>query len=167
MKIIFTIILILATANIAQALPDYLSYHDENGNGVYESPTLTLSTSPTKTKVSSSWPQPLDGVDIGLLAKGTVLLIVDWGQTDWATWHRNEYYETNKILGKYPSRGKINIYFPICIATNIVGAYLLPQQIPIFGVNIPVRKLAESTMITVETRTDYRNYATFHVGWKI
>lgn len=53
-----------------------------------------------------------------------VLIIADWGQTlDISA--RDDYFETNPILGKYPSRGEVNTYFLTClILNNVIGEYI-------------------------------------------
>jgi len=54
-------------------------------------------------------------------ATSNVLLVADWMQT-LDIQKSDEFYETNKILGKHPKRSEVNIYFLSMIAlNNIIG----------------------------------------------
>ena len=55
---------------------------------------------------------------------GTVLL--DWQQTRWAL--ANGHYERNPILGKYPSRAKVNAAAFGAIAAHGAISYLTPRR---------------------------------------
>lgn len=61
--------------------------------------------------------------------------VIDWGQTLHIANHEREYFadgswenceETNPILGRKPSRGRVNIYF----ATSIAGHFLISRLLP-------------------------------------
>ena len=58
----------------------------------------------------------------------TALLVMDWGQTldmtDQYGEYEGEYAESNPLLGRYPSRGRINTYF----VSVIVGHYLIGRM---------------------------------------
>jgi len=76
-------------------------------------------------------------------------LIVDWLQT-----HKiagsNDFYETNPILGKYPSSGDVNRYFiSTMLLTNIVGELLPCRYSDYFYISIAV----------VETKVILNNYS--------
>lgn len=63
----------------------------------------------------------------------TALLIADWGQTREAAKHPDKYIETNPILGRHPSLGKVNLYFATGIAINFLAVPLLPGKLaPMF-----------------------------------
>lgn len=66
----------------------------------------------------------------------TALLVVDWGQTRWIAKHNGmtepDQYpqnagETNCVLGRYPSIGKVNNYFAASIVGHAAIAYMLPR----------------------------------------
>jgi hypothetical protein len=74
-------------------------------------------------------------------------LVVDWLQTHEIA-KNNNYYETNKILGKHPSTGDVNRYFMSSILlTNIIGE-LLPKYSDYFYIAVAV----------VETKIILNNY---------
>ena len=55
----------------------------------------------------------------------TALQMVDWAQTREIA--RNpDFYETNPILGKYPSSTEVDVYF----AATTLGHYLVSQALP-------------------------------------
>jgi len=51
------------------------------------------------------------------------LLVADWLQTLQIVERRSDgYYETNPILGDYPNRGSVNLYFLMAITlNNLIG----------------------------------------------
>lgn len=48
--------------------------------------------------------------DQALLAAGTTLHLVDWGQTRYVVKHPGEYRELNPLLNNNPSMGQVNAY---------------------------------------------------------
>ena len=55
------------------------------------------------------------------------LNIIDWGQTlDIVDNH--EYYETNPILGEYPTRAEVNRYFAYSLGLQLLITHLLPSR---------------------------------------
>lgn len=55
------------------------------------------------------------------------LFSIDWKQTQYIATH-SEFYETNLILGKYPSVEEVNIYFTTLMVSHTIIAYLLPSD---------------------------------------
>lgn len=55
-------------------------------------------------------------------------LALDYGQTTWAMKHRNDWQETNQILGKYPSQPRLIGYNLSVLALHAGVAALLPKQ---------------------------------------
>jgi hypothetical protein len=53
----------------------------------------------------------------GWQTASNVLLVADWAQTLHIS-ENDEFYETNNILGRYPSRGSVNTYFIAAIILN-------------------------------------------------
>ena len=56
-------------------------------------------------------------------AYNTALMVADWGQTRHIA-ENPDYYETNKILGKYPTREAVDLYF-----LTLIGSYHLIHNI--------------------------------------
>jgi len=76
------------------------------------------------------------------------LIAVDWMQT--LTFIEEDgYYETNPILGKYPSRGEVNVYCAASILITTGIAYILPK---------PYRTIYQSIAIGVEMEAVKHNY---------
>lgn len=70
---------------------------------------------------------PWTKADTGLQLSYTVLHILDWGQT-LAIEDDPDYYERNSILGRDPSRGRINTYFATTLGLHWLIARALPPK---------------------------------------
>lgn len=80
--------------------------------------------------------------DTVLQATYSALHIVDWSQTLEIKARKNEGHgESNLILGRYPSRGKINRYF----AGTLIGHYLVAMWL-----DKPYRNIWQSAWINIE-----------------
>ena len=55
----------------------------------------------------------------------TALQLVDWAQTREIA-RNSDFYETNPILGKYPSSTEVDVYF----AATTLGHYLVSRALP-------------------------------------
>lgn len=56
------------------------------------------------------------------------LLTTDWGQTLYVADHPGKFYETNPIIGRHPSRGRVNRYFAAAnILHPLISASLKPE----------------------------------------
>lgn len=87
--------------------------------------------------------------DTALQASYAVLHVIDWSQTIRIQEKKNEgHSEGNYILGKYPSRKKINGYF----ASTLVGHYLVAKWF-----DHPHRTIWQSMWIGVEYHIVNRN----------
>jgi hypothetical protein len=69
-----------------------------------------------------------DSTDYALLAASTVTLAMDWQQTRYIARNPDRFYERNRILGRYPSRQSIDLYFVSVLLTEIIVADLLPSK---------------------------------------
>ncbi len=87
--------------------------------------------------------------DIGLQAAATALMVVDWGQTLKAASQTDKYCEMNPILGKHPSRGRVNTYFATAIIGHAAISHILPQD---------YRRIWQSVFIGVELAATSINY---------
>ena len=54
--------------------------------------------------------------------------LADWGQTLCIANNPDRFYETNVLLGRHPSRDKVNTYFPVAIALHTAVAVALPPK---------------------------------------
>ena len=54
--------------------------------------------------------------------------VVDWGQTLDIADNPNEYQEVNPLMGKHPSRGKVNIYMASSALLHPLVTYLIPHK---------------------------------------
>jgi hypothetical protein len=78
-----------------------------------ESATLPAAEQASRHRTARSAPSDRDwsaeqialGVTLGML------LAADWAQTRYIASHPGEYYETNAILGRHPTRGQVDAYF--------------------------------------------------------
>lgn len=62
-----------------------------------------------------------------LLATAVTLHTLDWGQTKTIALNPDKYYETNPILGRHPSIGKVNTYFAVTALIVPTLAHFLPE----------------------------------------
>lgn len=67
----------------------------------------------------------LAGLDLSLTA-------LDWSQTRYIAAHPDEFYEKNKILGKHPSDGRVNSYFPLYYAAKLGLSVVVPNPYRLF-----------------------------------
>jgi hypothetical protein len=65
--------------------------------------------------------------DTALQLSYTMLHLADWGQTLDIENHPY-HFETNPLLGRYPTRGEINTYFATTLALHWLIARALPQR---------------------------------------
>lgn len=88
--------------------------------------------------------------DKALEAVFVTATVIDWGQTLYIADHPNQFDELNPILGKYPSRARVNIYFPVVLVAHAVISNYLPK---------PYRTIWQSFSIAVEVPVIGNNYA--------
>lgn len=77
------------------------------------------------------------------------LWAVDWLQTRYVATH-DEFYERNKILGKYPTTGDVNRYFAAVIGLQWGIACILPPD---------ARKVFQYISIGYQAQNIQRNYS--------
>jgi len=85
-----------------------------------------------------------------------VLRTMDWGTTlDMVD--RPEYYETNPILGKHPSKGNVNTYFACSMLLNYLLADFLPSDARTFwlGLNIFVSAIMVENNYSIGLRMNF------------
>jgi len=66
--------------------------------------------------------------DTARQAAYTALHLADWAQTRYITTHRQDFVETNAMLGERPSLGRINNYFAATLAGHYAISALLPTK---------------------------------------
>jgi hypothetical protein len=72
-------------------------------------------------------PQPLTKAQIAGEVAFEVLHAIDWGQTlDIAG--SDEYYEMNPIIGRYPSRGRVNLVMCATAIGHPIVTWLIPDS---------------------------------------
>ena len=65
--------------------------------------------------------------DQALLVVGSVLHVMDWGQTRYIVKNSDRYRELNPILGEYPTMGEVNAYMLATAVLIPVLAHYLPE----------------------------------------
>ena len=100
--------------------------------------TLTADAADKWTTADTAWQ-----------ASAMALMAADWGQTRYISKHP-EYYETNPILGRHPSTGRVNLYFLGVMIVHPVVSYLLPAKAQVFGFDINPRRIWQAGTIIVE-----------------
>jgi hypothetical protein len=56
-----------------------------------------------------------------------ILTTLDWSQTRYIAANPLDYYEKNKLLGKHPSDGQVNSYFPMYFAVKTLVSLAIPN----------------------------------------
>jgi len=115
--------------------------------------------------------------EIGLEVAYTVLHVADWGQTRYIAGHPAEparskpfdgkrvepgtvrpakdgYEEINPILGRHPSKSKVDLYFGANLLAHWIIADLLPNNAawPLVG-KVNPRKIFQAATITIQATT--------------
>ena len=62
-----------------------------------------------------------------------VIHVVDWGQTLDIAANPDRYHEINPIIGRHPSRGRVNLYMGASAILHPVVTWLLPEKAEVFG----------------------------------
>lgn len=76
----------------------------------------------------SRWFQPLSKAEWLAQAAFLGLGLTDWGQTVNFTQHPTDNgYESNPILGKHPSRARVNTMIPLGLIGHTLGVWALPR----------------------------------------
>jgi len=87
----------------------------------------------------------------------TAITCVDWLQTKEIA-DNPRFYETNKILGRDPSQGKINRYFILALTGHVLASWLMPSKMNIKGYIIHPRAIWQYLSIGVESGFVCHNY---------
>lgn len=113
---------------------------------------LALSLAPGAR--ASEWTRTDTAFELGLVA----LSLTDYGQTSWFLSNRPHAYETNPLLGRHPSRGKVAAIGVLGVTTHYLVASALPQ---------PYRRIWQIVGIGVEVDAVQSNARTFgfHVSF--
>lgn len=69
----------------------------------------------------------------GVLAAAVTLHVLDWGQTRWIAKNPDRAWETNVLLGRHPSVGRVNNYFLATGVSLVAAHYLLPPEYAKWG----------------------------------
>jgi hypothetical protein len=73
--------------------------------------------------------QPWSGRDVGLQIADVSLQVVDWGQTRDLTARYDEgRWEMNPVLGHYPTRGEVDLYFVSTIIAKVFVTWWLDPE---------------------------------------
>lgn len=91
-------------------------------------------------------------LDTALQTAFVAITLVDWAQTQQSVRNREHYLyvETNPVLGKYPSKGRVNAVIGASILAHTAISYSLPK---------PWRTVWQSVWIGIETQAVRQNHA--------
>lgn len=78
--------------------------------------------------ISASAFAPWSRQDIALESTYVAIHILDWGTTLDIADNPSKYYEYNPILGRHPSREKVNLFFAAGIPLHLGITYALPKR---------------------------------------
>jgi hypothetical protein len=102
---------------------------------------------------------PLSNTDIALELVYIGVYAIDWGQTlDIACREKDGYYEYNPIIGRYPSRAKVNTVFSLFFVGQIAGTIFLPNQYHLLGYTLNLRRIWQLTFISISGTCVVNNY---------
>ncbi len=63
-----------------------------------------------------------------LFATSSALLVADWAQTRYTVKNPEQFHDHNRLLGEYPSMGKVNAYFASVLVLNYFVTDALPPK---------------------------------------
>jgi hypothetical protein len=114
-----------------------------------------------------AWPDKFDTYDYVGQAATSAMIAVDWMQTHQVATYPNQWSETNPILGKHPSAGKVNSYFALCEVGHAAISVVLPKNIEMpdwvkeyIKINkLPIRNIWQFTWFGIEAGTVSSNYS--------
>jgi len=110
--------------------------------------------------VSAKALEPLSSADMSMEILFAGLYAIDWGQTlDIAGRQDEGYYETNPIIGRHPTRGRVNTIFAAFAVGQVAGTILLPTKYKIAGSVLNLRRIWQMSFITVSASCVANNYA--------
>lgn len=123
---------------------------------------LTRAIMREREKKKGRWFQPLHPAEMAAQAAFLGLGATDWGQTVRFTdpAYRNAHprtFESNPILGKHPSRAKVNTLIPLALAAHTLGVWALPR---------PYRNILQAVGIGLETDAVIHNDMKPEWPWK-
>lgn len=107
---------------------------------------------------AAEWFTPLSSTEMQKQAISTALQAIDWRQTQ--TFRKQGMYERNPILGRYPSREKVDLLIGLAVILNNVGTWALPTDavLPLIDVRWNPRKVWQAFWITGEAVAVAHNY---------
>lgn len=101
----------------------------------------------TSTAVASdNWSH----LDVAREAAYQIVTVIDWGQT--LDISNRNFVELNPILGRHPSRARVNTYFPIGMMLHALTSHVLPSE---------YRKWWQTVSLSIESSVVVSN---FNVG---
>lgn len=95
--------------------------------------------------------EPYTKTDLALEVTWETLHVIDWGYTLNIADRPDKFYEMNPILGKHPSRSDVNLYMTGSMILHPIITYILPKEVTVFDVKIPVRTLFQFISITTSS----------------
>ncbi len=99
-----------------------------------------------------------DGTDTALQTLFITATVMDMTQTLHAFRHRQvRYEESNPLLGRNPSVGRINAVIPTSIIAHTAIAVVLPKEMDLFGETIHPRAIWQCFWIGVELEAVQHN----------
>lgn len=100
---------------------------------------------------------PYTKQEIALEVAWQGLHVVDWLQTEEIAKNPN-FYETNKIMGRSPSRGKVNTHMALFAVGHLAVSYLLPSKFTVMGWKLYPRKYWQWTSVIAKGYYVGKNY---------
>lgn len=98
-----------------------------------------------------------DTTDYSLEAAWFVFHFIDWNQTVQGTSEEN-FTQINPVLGKHPTRQKVNIWFGLSSLIHIGGTHIAPEHFEVFGFDLRPRRTWQCSTITVSSSMSLHNY---------
>lgn len=102
-----------------------------------------------------------DPVTNGLIVSSNVLLLLDWGQTQYGSDRPDEFEETGfarHFTGAHPTTREVNQYNGAVLILMNTAGYFLPEEAYFFGWRWNPKKSLYFGVATVEGVTVYENY---------
>ena len=98
-----------------------------------------------------------DNTEITMEVSWQVLHAVDWAQTRQIV-NQDDYWEMNSMIGRDPTRGKVNLMMGIFAVSHLIISHVLPVKAEIFEFRFNPRRMWQAVTIGSTAKNVQGNY---------
>ena len=83
---------------------------------------------------------------------------IDYQQTKVISRNPDEYFETNPVMGRHPSEGRVTTVFLATAVAYVAVAYVLPREITIWSITLHPRMYWQLLWLGSESEAVFSNW---------